>query len=73
MYFRGENSEPCKRTKMNHFAQIIKGEKQLTNFQKRSILDVWQGSDMPLNLLVYSSNTILLRFEFIGLDYEILT
>ena len=38
-------SEPCQTSKIKHFAKIINGLFLLTIFTKRTILDVWQGSE----------------------------
>ena len=38
-------SEPCQTSKVEIFAKIVNGFCQLTIFSKRSILDVWQGSE----------------------------
>ena len=40
-------SEPCQTCKMECFAKIVKGLKQLPIFAKHSILDAWQGSEYP--------------------------
>ena len=38
-------SEPCQTYKMERFTKIVKGEKPLTIFEKRSILYVQKGSE----------------------------
>ena len=38
-------SEPCQTSKIESFAKIVNGFMPLTIFAKRSILDVWQGSE----------------------------
>ena len=38
-------SEPCQTSKMERFTKIVNCLKSLTIFVKRSILDVWQGSE----------------------------
>ena len=38
-------SEPCQTSKMGHFAEMVNDWKLLRNFAKRSILDIWQGSE----------------------------
>ena len=38
-------SEPCKTTKMERFAKIVKSEKPLIIFAKRSTLDICQVSE----------------------------
>ena len=38
-------SEHCQTSKMERFENIIEGFEPLTVFAKRSILDVWQGSE----------------------------
>ena len=49
LYFRAfpaeAYSEPCQTSKMERFAKIINSFQPLTTFAKRSILDVWQGSE----------------------------
>ena len=37
--------EPCHTSKMDRFAKIVNSYKPLTIFAKRSILDIWQGSE----------------------------
>ena len=39
------NSEPSQTSNMDLFAKIINGWKTLTIFAKRSILDIWLGSE----------------------------
>ena len=38
-------TEPRRTSKMKRFAKIVNNWKPLTFFAKRSILDVWQGSE----------------------------
>ena len=47
------HSEPCQ-SKMHSFAKIVNGWKLLTISIKRSILDVWQGSESPSGTSCYS-------------------
>ena len=37
-------SKACQISKMERFGEIFKGEKTLTIFAKRSVLDVWRDS-----------------------------
>ena len=37
-------SEPCQELKLERFAKIVNSFQKLTNFAKRSILHVWEGS-----------------------------
>ena len=56
-------SPPSQIFKMGRFAKIINGKKSLTNFAKRSILDVWQGSEYVFgwsSRLDWSSKCVLL-------------
>ena len=38
-------SEPCQLSKMKCFTKMLNGFQPLSIFAKRSILDVWQGSE----------------------------
>ena len=45
VYWTEAYSEPCQTSKMDLFAKIFDEWKQLTIFEKSSILDVWSGSE----------------------------
>ena len=44
-YYSEAYSEHCQTFKMERFEKIVEGFELLTVFAKRSILDVWQGSE----------------------------
>ena len=44
-------SEPCQTSKIERFAKIVNVFQPLTTFAKRTILDVWQGSEYPSELV----------------------
>ena len=54
--FSGQRVED---SQMEHFAKIVNGEKPLTIFEKRSILDVWQVLSTSLILLNFCSKLSL--------------
>ena len=45
-------SELWQTSKMERFTKIVNGFQPLTIFSKRSILDVWQGFDTPLDFVL---------------------
>ena len=49
-------SQPCETSKMERFAKIVHGWKQLTVLAKCAIIDVWQGFE-------YASDTLSLMFD----------
>ena len=42
------NQNPAKTSKMERYTKIVNGFQPLTIFAKNFILDVWQGSKIPL-------------------------
>ena len=53
-------SEPYQTFKMERFAKIVNGEKSLTISAKRTILDVWHGSEYPSD----SDHKKVIHFNF---------
>ena len=49
--FAEGNSEPCQTSKMERLGKMGNGQKLLTVLAKRTILDVWQGSDRSLHCI----------------------
>ena len=47
-----EAYQKCQVSKMKRFAKIANGWKLFTTFAKRSILDVWQGSEEKLEISI---------------------
>ena len=43
--YLGAHSEHCKTSIMERFEKIVEGFEPLTIFAKRSVLNVWQGSE----------------------------
>ena len=47
-------SKPCEASKMECLAKIVNGWKPSAIFAKRSILDIWQGSEyVPVKVILH--------------------
>ena len=70
-YYSEAYLEHCQRSKMELFEKIIEGFEPLTIFEKRSILNFWQGSeyasasDVRLFGTGEETNTIVVTIEVI--------
>ena len=53
--------EPCQVSKMERFAKIVNGWRQLTVSKKRPILNVWQGSEQAFGLGGLSKFSVLMK------------
>ena len=45
------SSEPCQTSKMEFFVKIVNGLKPVVIFARKSILDIWQGSEYSFGWL----------------------
>ena len=47
-------SEPCRKSKLKLFTEIVNGLQPLTIVAKSSVLDIWQGSECAFSILNWS-------------------
>ena len=59
-------SEACQISKTERFAKIVNGEKPISILAKRSILDVWQGSECTSDSVLWLK---ILKSTFEGIHF----